>query len=225
MSVEAQARNFIIYSDLDQDVAEAAIARQHVYFQALGRTVEWKLYGHDQPGDLAARLAAAGFEPGEEDTILVLDLARAPELLLRPVMAEVRRLSNPAELRHVRDLLAAVWQQDFDWLEARMTRLMAADAYASVYLAYAEGQPAAAAWAFFPQGSRFASLWAGSTLPSYRGRGLYTALVAARVQEALARGYRFLTIDAGPMSRPIVERYGFEVLTTAQEFVFEPLSE
>ena len=40
-------------------------------------------------------------------------------------------------------------------------------------------------------------------------QGFYTALLAVRVQEAIARGRRYLTIDASPMSRPIVERFGF----------------
>jgi hypothetical protein len=35
------------------------------------------------------------------------------------------------------------------------------------------------------------------------------------VQEARRRGYRFLTIDASPMSRPIVAKHGFQVLTYA----------
>jgi predicted acetyltransferase len=63
--------------------------------------------------------------------------------------------------------------------------------------------------------SQFADLWGGSTLPNCRGRGLYTAVLAARVQEAVQRGYRFLTIDASPMSRPIVARHGFRLLTYA----------
>jgi hypothetical protein len=40
-------------------------------------------------------------------------------------------------------------------------------------------------------------------------------VLAARVQEATARGYRFVTIDASPMSRPIVARHGFRLLTMA----------
>ncbi|EQD40871.1 GCN5-related N-acetyltransferase, partial [mine drainage metagenome] len=61
----------------------------------------------------------------------------------------------------------------------------------------------------------------GATVPDYRGRGLYTALLAVRLQEAKRRGARFLTIDAGPMSRPIVEKYGFRLLTFAQAHVRE----
>ncbi len=215
-------RNFILYTDLDEETAEAAIARQAAYFAALGKPVEWKLFGHDRPADLGARLEAGGFAAEEEDAILVLELARAPEELLRPITADVRRLTDPAELEVVRAVLAEVWDKEFAWLPERMARLMAADGFASVYLAYVDDEPAAAAWIFLPAGSRFAGMWAGSTRARYRGRGLYSALVAARAQEAIARGFQFLTIDAGEMSRPIVERFGFELLTMAREYVWEP---
>ena len=43
----------------------------------------------------------------------------------------------------------------------------------------------------------------------------YTALVAARAQEDMRSGARFLTVDARPMSRPILERIGFRLLTFA----------
>lgn len=220
--IEVETRNFVIYSDLDERTAEAAVQRQAAYFRTLGRPVEWKLYGHDRPPELAALLAAAGFKPGDTDDILVLELAQAPDVLLRPLTADVRRVNDAAELEIVRSLLAEVHGREFAWLPARMARLMAADGYAAVYLAYVDGLPAAVGWSFFGQSSRFASMWAGATLPQYRRRGLYSALVAARVQEAIARGYRFMTIDAGDMSRPIVERFGFRRLATAQEYVWEP---
>ena len=40
---------------------------------------------------------------------------------------------------------------------------------------------------------------------------------AARVQEAKARGIQFLTIDASPMSRAIVEKLGFQFMAYAWE--------
>jgi GNAT superfamily N-acetyltransferase len=86
----------------------------------------------------------------------------------------------------------------------------------SVYAAYIENAPASAAWIYFHQGSQFASLWGGSTLPAYRRRGLYSALLAIRAQEARRRGVRFLTVDASPMSRPVLQSFGFQWLTTIQ---------
>ncbi|MCB0228061.1 MAG: GNAT family N-acetyltransferase, partial [Anaerolineae bacterium] len=77
-------------------------------------------------------------------------------------------------------------------------------------------------WLYIDQGRPFASLWGGSTLAGYRKQGYYTALLAVRLQEAIQRGARFLTIDASPMSRPIVQRFGFRQITTACDYTWEP---
>ena len=62
-------------------------------------------------------------------------------------------------------------------------------------------------------GARFgrttAYLAGGGTRPDYRGRGAYRALVRARWDAASARGTPVLTVSAGSMSRPILERLGF----------------
>nr|PZN49668.1 MAG: hypothetical protein DIU68_19685 [Chloroflexota bacterium] len=107
-----------------------------------------------------------------------------------------------------------VWNEDYSDLIARLaTDLRDYPDMLSVYAVYVDGRPVSSAWIYVLPGSRFGSMWGGSTLPAYRGRGIYTALVAARVQEARRRGLRFLTIDAGPMSRPIVEKLGFRFIT------------
>ncbi|MCC6192435.1 MAG: hypothetical protein IT318_25685 [Anaerolineales bacterium] len=59
-------------------------------------------------------------------------------------------------------------------------------------------------------------------MPAQSGRGRYTALLAARAQEARRRGVRYLTIDASPMSRPIVARHGFTYLTNTIQFGWHP---
>ena len=66
-----------------------------------------------------------------------------------------------------------------------------------------------AGWIYYPPESQFARLWGGSTLEGNRSRGLYTALLAARAQEAQRRGVGYLTVDASPMSQPILEHFGF----------------
>ena len=53
-------------------------------------------------------------------------------------------------------------------------------------------------------------LYGGATLPGARGRGAYRALVRARWDEAVSRGTPALLTQAGAMSRPILERLGFE---------------
>jgi GNAT superfamily N-acetyltransferase len=85
----------------------------------------------------------------------------------------------------------------------------------SIYVAYLNAEPAACGWIRFPTNRAFASLWGGSTVPELRSRGLYRAVLDARIQEARARGTRYLTVDARSMSRPILERAGFQTLTHA----------
>jgi GNAT superfamily N-acetyltransferase len=53
-------------------------------------------------------------------------------------------------------------------------------------------------------------LYGGATLPSARGRGAYRALIRARWDEAIALGTPALITQGGSMSRPILERLGFE---------------
>jgi GNAT superfamily N-acetyltransferase len=75
------------------------------------------------------------------------------------------------------------------------------------YLASVDGQDVATGNASFtPHG---VVLNAGSTLPEWRGRGAYRALVRARWDDAVAAGTPALVTQAGRMSLPILERIGF----------------
>ena len=51
-----------------------------------------------------------------------------------------------------------------------------------------------------------------SVLPEARGRGAYRALVAARWVTAVALGTPALAVQAGAMSRPVLERCGFQTI-------------
>ena len=213
----------IIFAKLDEAEADSAIERETAYFDGLGHEFEWKLFAHDLPVDMHQRLARHGFEAEEPETILILDLADVPEGLLRPVVADVRRIGSPEGLRDVTAVREAVWPGEHLSLEEHLRHMMRTDPDSlSVYAVYESGRPVSAGRIQFPARSPFAGIWGGATLPASRGKGHYTALLATRVQEAIARGRRFVTIDASPMSRPIVEKYGFRPVTRAQAFIHRP---
>ena len=96
-----------------------------------------------------------------------------------------------------------------------------AEAPDTVYavVAMAGDVPVSAARIELPPGRQFAGLWGGGTVPAWRGRGVYRALVAHRAGVAAARGYRYLQVDALETSRPILERLGFAVLTTTTPYL------
>jgi len=203
----------VSYNRLTESSAEAAILEQVSYFEDIGQNFEWKLYDYDQPSDLKERLEAYGFIPEEAEAIMVLDLEDAPDLFWQPVPQKVQRITHPEELSDVLTVEQQVWEEDFSWLGNYLGgALRSYPAQMSVYMAYVNDQPASAAWTYFPKHSQFASLWGGSTVSGFRKQGLYTALLAARAQEAKARQVRYLTVDASPMSRPILEKFGFEMI-------------
>ena len=217
----APGMSFVLYSELDEASVEAAIDEQLAYFAAHNQPFEWKVYAHDRPADLAQRLAARGFVLEEQDAIMVLNVAAAPPALLAEPAADVRPLTDPEQLGDVVGVLEPVWGEDFSWVYERLGGHMAIPGYLSVYVVYVNGAAASAGWTYYNTG-HFASLWGGSTRAEFRGQGLYTALLAARVREARARGVPYLTIDAGAMSRPIVPRHGFEVITCATSCEWQP---
>jgi ribosomal protein S18 acetylase RimI-like enzyme len=213
---------------------DALIARQRDYFAALGESVEWKLHGHDEPADLGDRLRAAGFVPEEQETIVVGPVA--PLAATMPVPPEGVRLREVAN-RHDLDGIAAmeeqVWNDDRSWLADGLERELAADPQALTVVvaetvppdADQDGEVVSAGWVRYVPGTGFATLWGGSTLPAYRGRGIYKALVAHRARLADSRGYVYLQVDASDDSRPILQRLGFVAVTTTTPYVFSPANE
>ena len=187
----APGMSMVLFSDFNEANADAEIEEQIAFFTANQLPFSWKMYAYDSPPDLFSRLQAHGFTPDPPDALMALDLAEVSVELLKPSAVDVRRIE--------RDQLADV--------------VSAVPDYLSIYVAYVADAPACAGWAYYPPGSEFASLWGGSTIPAMRNTGLYTAVLSARVQEAIRRGRHYLVIDAGFQSRPIVERHGFIYLT------------
>lgn len=203
----------ISYSHLNESNVDDTIREQVHYFESIGQDFEWKLYDYDQPSDLKERLGSYGFIVEEAEAIMVLDLEDAQRIFWQPVLHHVQRITDPEKLSDVLTVQEQVWDEDFSSLDEYLgATLRKYPEQMSVYVAYVNEQPASAAWTYFPKHSQFASLWGGATVSGFRQQGLYTALLAVRAQEAKARQVRYLTVDASAMSRPILEKFGFEMI-------------
>ncbi len=211
--------SFIVYSDLTADNADAVIEQEKAYIKGLGHNLEWKCYSHDTPLDLGERLIAAGFEPEDLEAIMVYDLHNPADKLKSLPTPNIRRITHPNQVDGLLDVQRKVWGGDYTYLVSDLIRdLSERSDQLSMYGSYVDDRLVSSAWVRFPPGSQFASLWGGSTLEEYRGQGHYTALMAVRAQEAARRGVRFLTVDASPMSRPILEKQGFQVISWAHDY-------
>ncbi|MFI6105343.1 GNAT family N-acetyltransferase [Streptomyces sp. NPDC051310] len=222
----AHAWNGVLWSGLDAARADAAIAGQVRHFTARGLAFEWKLYAHDEPRDLGARLRAAGFTAEPEEALMVAgaeDHARTGPAARLPEGIVVRPVTDEAGVALVTEVHERAFGTDASALRRQLLDRLAAqpDTVAAV-VALDGDRPVSSARLELQPGTRFAGLWGGGTVEEWRGRGVYRALVAHRARIAAERGYRWLQVDASDMSRPILARLGFAQVSTTTPYVHAP---
>ena len=188
---------------LQEGEVDEVRAEIHEILRRRGRSgLTWEVGTHATPTDLAERLLALGVVD-DEPTPLAVGMVLTEPPAAPPAHVEVRRAETPGDRLASATIAAVV----FGGRLPTEPPPPSDDADNVVYLALVEGRPVARASASF--GKRAVSLFGGSTLPEARGHGAYQALVAARWQDAVARGTPVLVTQASPMSRPILARLGF----------------
>jgi hypothetical protein len=197
---------------LEPDEVESAVTEIRELLRGQGRAgAEWELGESSRPPDLVERLLALGLVRDPDEPVaygMVLRAGRldAPRGVVARPVASVAELAEARAAQHA--AFGATDEPDPTQLQHDFAR---EGVDGTTFVALVDGELVAAAYAAHtPHGS---ILFGGGTLPSARGRGAYRALVAARAAEAAARGAPALVTHAGKMSRPILERLGFEPVT------------
>jgi len=194
---------------------DALVAEVRALFRARGRrALTWEIGPSSAPPDLAERLLALGMVPDDEPEIAGMVLASSPPVIATNLVVQrVRTLEDFA-------VHARIYHRCFgrdapaptdDDLAKDFERRRGQEDHLTRYLACIDGAPIAAADGLALDNA--VVLAGGATLPEARGKGAYRALVQARWDDAVARGTPVLVVQAGSMSRPILERLGFEEVT------------
>jgi GNAT superfamily N-acetyltransferase len=173
----------------------------------------WVVGSSATPAGIADRLMARGAVPDPDDPVvvpMVLDREPPPG----PPGIEVRRVERLDDYRRMQEIVWESFAIPADVQDAERARLAEAwaeaeaDARSVRYLAYVDGD-AVACGVLVRLAVGPPYLGGGATIPSARGRGVYRALVRARWDEAVRLGDPALIVQAGQMSRPVLERLGF----------------
>ncbi|GGL06902.1 GNAT family N-acetyltransferase [Deinococcus radiotolerans] len=221
-------RGFVTYRDLGGLTGPALdhlIARTVTYYatQTPVTSFEWKTRGHDAPADLPDRLVAHGLHAEEPETVMLGEAALLAVDLPLPGGVHLRRIDHQPD--PLPDLMRAAAAQE----RAFGTPFSAADLALRVqqhrdllefWVAEAHGEVICTGRLEVVPGTAVAGIWGGGTVPEWRGRGIYRALVAQRARSALARGVRYLHSDSTAASRPILHRSGLLPVTTTTPFIW-----
>jgi hypothetical protein len=195
-------------------VEETVAEIRELVRQSGHRATVWWIGASATPGDLHERLLAVGFREPQDRVRELVALATATPPAPGPADVAVRRVETVEDYRRSVEVMWEAFETPPERREAQAARLEQLfrseqeHGSTATYLAVLDGRPVAMGRAAFCD--RGALLFAGSTIPSTRGRGAYRALVRARWDEAVRRGTPALVTQAAPSSEPILRRLGFE---------------
>lgn len=209
----------ILYSKLTDDNVDSVIKDQLKHFKKIGKPFTWKWFDYDSPKSLKKKLVENGFIERKSVTLMVNSLHEENLLLQKNISSNIRYLSTEEEIDDIISLQNTIWNADFSLLGSRLKKNKVENPNLThIYAMYVNDKPVSAAWMYLHAGTSFGSLWGGSTLPEFRECGFYTDLLAVRAKKAWEMGYSVLTVDATNMSKPILEKRGFQPLCVTIPF-------
>lgn len=189
-------------ADVDRVVDEtvATYAAHRVPFK-------WAVGPLTEPADFGAALDRHGFTSYPVRGMAIEPTQWTP----RPLRGVSVELVSEANLAEYYDTWSRGWDvvspDPAEW-RAEHTRAIATGRF-HFYLARVDGEPAGTAG--FIMKPRCAYLIGGNVLPAFRSRGLYRALLDARLAAVASRGIPLAVTHAREAtSAPILERLGFE---------------
>jgi hypothetical protein len=197
------------------DTLEATVARVREIVRTRGRLhATWELLSSVHPTSTLDHLLSLGMKRSVPPLAAIMTLsteppAAAPDVVVHPVDTLDEFRTHVGITHEVFGMLDRL-PDELKRIESDGARRIADRSFLR-YVARIDGVPAGAATATFtPAG---VMLHSGSTLPRFRNRGVYRAMVRHRWFEAVSRATPHLITRAGPMSRPILHKLGFQELS------------
>lgn len=207
-SLKTGGLNQVIYSVLEEAETERVIDETIAMYQQIGVRFRWTVLPESRPLDLAERLARRGLELVEVRAMYhptgPMDMEESEDIRVEEVGA--------AKVDMFTETMAAGWGVDPAAL-LRFHREIIARPKGDyrLFLAFFQGQPAGGA--SFTSFSRSVYLVGGVVRKEFRGKGIYKALVNARLKRAAELGFLLATTQAqAKTSAPVLERLGFKTL-------------
>ena len=190
------------------DELDDVIAEVRATLRARGRTkTQWEV-GSSAPDGLVDALLERGIARDKEPFCVALVLTREPPPPPSDVTA--RRVETFAEYvagTEVQWRAFEMSQEEVDAIRPNLPQMWE-ETVNLMHAAWLEGRIVSAGTSSPTEHGLL--LYGGATLPEARGRGAYRGVLRARWDDAVARGTPALITQGGSMSRPILERLGFE---------------
>ncbi|HYP13385.1 MAG TPA: GNAT family N-acetyltransferase [Bryobacteraceae bacterium] len=193
-------------------VSEEELEEIEEFFQSRDASVTIDITPHTDH-DLRSMLCERGYTIAEFLNVLVREVRPDEPKPECPTQAQVRRIQDPRETElHSRTMLTGFMSRpDLTKEELALGRMLLLMPYSRPYLAEMHGEAAGAACLSIRD--RTAHCFGDSTLPAYRNGGVHTALICARLADAIQEGcdLALAATQPGSVSQRNYERLGFQI--------------
>jgi GNAT superfamily N-acetyltransferase len=213
----------IAWSSLDEANADVEIAKQIEHFSSRGQSFAWRVYDSDLPDDVGARLERAGFQHEGTSELMIADVADVPQEAALPPEVTLTFEHDERAIGRLIEVHEMVFGTDHSQLRRSLrTQFLNSPGLSELVVGMANGGAISSSRVEFLPDRQFASLWGGSTLPEWRGKGLFRAMVVHRARAAAERGYVYMYVTASSQSRPILERLSFASFGSVSTYMWHP---
>ena len=186
-------------------------------YQQAGKFFRWFVGPTSQPNNLGDRLAAAGL--AYRGSIKGMVLRNIDQAIKSNPAIRVEQVGFADWNAHL-SMIARAYGMDREVISIFNRCYEVVDRPVAFYLAYVPDreEPVATAVSVFDDHGMVVLLGA-ATLEAYRGRGIYTTMVAKRLEDARARGVTSAIIQSDPKtSAPILHTLGFEQVCSLDSY-------
>jgi hypothetical protein len=201
--------NTVQRQHFDGEEVEDVLEEVRSLLRARGRgRTQWEVGSSAEPPDLVDLLLARGLVRDKDPYAAAFVLTGTPPPAAPGIIA--RRVESYEEYVAANDVQWQAFEMPEDEIAEARALLPQSwrEAPSIMHAAWLDGEiVSAGTCAPTPHGLL---LYGGATVSQARGRGAYRALLRARWDEAVGRGTRALITQGGSLSRPILERLGFE---------------
>jgi len=194
---------------LEPDEIDDALAEVRALLRERGRDrTQWEVGSSARPDDLVDRLLERGLVREKDPYAVALVLTHAPPPPPPEIVA--RRVETLDEYAAANAVQWEAFETPPDEIEEARAKLGEQwdETVNVMHAAWLDGEIVAAGTSALTEHGLL--LYGGATAPRARGRGAYRAVLHARWEEAVRNGTPALITQGGSMSRPILERIGFE---------------
>ena len=215
--------NLVGMARLDEETADATILRVTQRYAREHLAFGWAIGPGTTPADMKRRLVRSGMDTiahlaGMALTDLDIPIRANPAVRIREITA--------AEAAAESDMMGRAYGMPTDVAEMFARLLASGSVRSRGYFAYLSGD-APVAWSYlvYLPNSPVVLLGGAATLPESRGKGIYSALVKRRLDDARADGREAAVIQADrDTSAPICAKLGFRELCSLEVLAWSPES-